>query len=49
MTAAGSTADSSVLSPSVGDLIASDSMIWEREPMEQLARGDDLRAYVHPG
>lgn len=38
-----------LLSPSVGDLIASDKTIWEREPMEQLARGDKLRAYVHPG
>jgi glucose-1-phosphate cytidylyltransferase len=38
-----------LLSPSVGNLIAGDKTIWEREPMEQLARGDDLRAYVHPG
>ena len=38
-----------LLSPSVGDFIAGDKTIWEREPMEQLARGDDLRAYVHPG
>lgn len=38
-----------LLSPSVGDLIAGDNTIWEREPMEQLVRGDDLRAYVHPG
>ncbi|MDN4986739.1 glucose-1-phosphate cytidylyltransferase [Bradyrhizobium sp. WYCCWR 13022] len=38
-----------LLSPAVGDLIAGDKTIWEREPMEQLARGDDLRAYVHHG
>ncbi|MET4040487.1 glucose-1-phosphate cytidylyltransferase [Bradyrhizobium sp. RT6a] len=38
-----------LLSPSVGDVIAGDKTIWEREPMEQLVSGDDLRAYVHPG
>lgn len=38
-----------LLSPAVGELIAGDKTIWEREPMEQLARDDDLRAYVHPG
>ena len=38
-----------LLSPSVGDLIAGDKTVWEREPMEQLVRRDDLRAYVHPG
>jgi glucose-1-phosphate cytidylyltransferase len=38
-----------VLSPSVGDLIAGDDTIWEREPMEQLAERNDLRAYVHRG
>jgi glucose-1-phosphate cytidylyltransferase len=38
-----------LLSPSVGDLIAGDQTIWEREPMEQLARSDQLRAFVHPG
>src|SRR5258708_1294824 len=38
-----------VLSPSVGDLIAGDDTIWEREPMEQLAEHNDLRAYVHRG
>lgn len=38
-----------LLSPSVGDLIAGDKTVWEREPMEQLVRGDDLRAYVHHG
>lgn len=38
-----------VLSPAVGDLIASDKTIWEREPMEQLARSGELRAYAHHG
>jgi glucose-1-phosphate cytidylyltransferase len=38
-----------LLSPSVGELIAGDSSIWEREPMEALARGDELRAYYHHG
>jgi glucose-1-phosphate cytidylyltransferase len=38
-----------VLSPSVGELIAGDDTAWEREPMEQLAQSDELRAYVHRG
>jgi len=38
-----------LLSPSVGDLIAGDETVWERQPMEQLARNDELRAFVHPG
>jgi glucose-1-phosphate cytidylyltransferase len=38
-----------LLSPSVGDLIAGDETVWERKPMEQLARTDQLRAFVHPG
>jgi glucose-1-phosphate cytidylyltransferase len=38
-----------LLSPSVGELIAGDKTVWERDPMEQLARSDDLRAYVHHG
>jgi len=38
-----------LLSPSVGELIAADSTIWEREPMEALARTDHLRAFVHGG
>jgi glucose-1-phosphate cytidylyltransferase len=38
-----------LLSPSVGELVASDNTIWEREPMEALARTDQLRAFVHPG
>ncbi|TPQ36278.1 glucose-1-phosphate cytidylyltransferase [Bradyrhizobium guangdongense] len=38
-----------LLSPSIGDLLTDDQTVWEREPMEQLSRGDDLRAYVHHG
>jgi glucose-1-phosphate cytidylyltransferase len=38
-----------LLSPSVGDLIEGDDTIWERGPMEALARTDQLRAYHHPG
>lgn len=38
-----------LLSPSVAGLIADDKTIWEREPMEQLARTDQLRAFVHHG
>jgi glucose-1-phosphate cytidylyltransferase len=38
-----------LLSNAVGDLIGGDETIWEREPMEALARNDQLRAYVHHG
>jgi glucose-1-phosphate cytidylyltransferase len=38
-----------LLSPSVGDLIAGDSTIWEREPMDALVRSDQMRAFVHDG
>ena len=38
-----------LLSPSVGELIAADSTIWERAPMESLAHTDHLRAFVHDG
>ncbi len=38
-----------LLSPSVGALIAGDQTVWEREPMERLAAGDELRAFVHGG
>jgi glucose-1-phosphate cytidylyltransferase len=38
-----------LLSPAVGDLIEGDATVWEREPMESLARSDQLRAYVHSG
>ncbi len=38
-----------VLSPKVLSLIAGDATIWENEPMEQLARDDQLNAFVHHG
>jgi glucose-1-phosphate cytidylyltransferase len=38
-----------LLSPAVGDLIAGDETLWEREPMEQLAKNDQLRAFYHRG
>jgi len=38
-----------LLSPSVIEFIADDETIWEREPMEQLANADELRAFVHRG
>jgi glucose-1-phosphate cytidylyltransferase len=38
-----------VLSPKVIDLIEGDSTIWERGPMEKLARNSQLSAYLHPG
>ena len=38
-----------LLSPGVGSLIPGNSTIWEREPMEQLAQADELRAFVHHG
>jgi glucose-1-phosphate cytidylyltransferase len=38
-----------LLSPAVGRLIEGDATVWEREPMELLARKDQLRAYVHSG
>jgi glucose-1-phosphate cytidylyltransferase len=38
-----------LLSPSVADHIAGDATMWEREPLETLARADELRAYVHHG
>jgi len=38
-----------LLSPSVSDLIAGDETVWEREPMETLARDDQLRAFSHQG
>lgn len=38
-----------LLSPSVGDLISSDQTVWEREPLEALAREDQLRAFEHHG
>jgi glucose-1-phosphate cytidylyltransferase len=38
-----------VLNPSVIDRIADDSCIWERDPMETLARDGQLHAYKHTG
>jgi glucose-1-phosphate cytidylyltransferase len=38
-----------LLSPSVIDLIADDTTMWEREPLEALTRADELRAFVHGG
>ena len=38
-----------VLSPAVLDLIASDSTVWERDPMERLAADSELAAYKHHG
>jgi glucose-1-phosphate cytidylyltransferase len=38
-----------VCSPKVIDRIDSDPTIWEREPMESLAREDHMRAWYHRG
>jgi glucose-1-phosphate cytidylyltransferase len=38
-----------VLSPKVFDFIDGDETSWEREPLERLAREDQLRAYHHRG
>jgi len=38
-----------VLSPKVIDMIADDSTIWEREPLERLAKEGNLAAYQHHG
>lgn len=38
-----------LLSPTVGELISGDDTYWEREPLEQLATADELRAFIHPG
>jgi glucose-1-phosphate cytidylyltransferase len=38
-----------VLSPKVLDLIAGDETLWEREPMETLARQGELMAFRHDG
>ena len=38
-----------VCSPSVLELIAGDHTVWEREPLETLARAHALAAYFHPG
>jgi glucose-1-phosphate cytidylyltransferase len=38
-----------VLSPRVGDYIAGDETVWEREPMERLAGDNQLSSYRHTG
>lgn len=38
-----------VLSPKVGDYIEDDSTIWEREPLERLAREGQVSAFRHHG
>ena len=38
-----------VLEPSVIDLIDGDATVWEREPIEQLAKSGKLAAYKHRG
>lgn len=38
-----------VLSPEVGKYIKDDTTIWEREPLEQLAREGQVSAYQHQG
>jgi glucose-1-phosphate cytidylyltransferase len=38
-----------LLSPDVIDLIPGDATMWEREPLESLAKADELRAFVHDG
>ncbi len=38
-----------VLSPKVGDYIADDQSVWEREPLERLAQDQELSAYRYTG
>lgn len=38
-----------VLEPDIFDLIAGDSTIWEREPLETLATNGELSAWFHRG
>lgn len=38
-----------VLSPQVIDYVESDNTVWEREPMERLAREGQMAAYFHHG
>ena len=38
-----------VLSPKVIDFVDDDTTVWEREPMERLARDGQLAAYQHDG
>ena len=37
------------MEPQVIDYIKDDSTVWEREPMEDLAREGELAAYRHQG
>ena len=38
-----------VLSPKIGVYLKDDSTIWEREPLETIAREGNVAAYKHPG
>ena len=38
-----------VLEPAALDLIEGDATVWEKEPLETLARQDQLAAYIHHG
>jgi glucose-1-phosphate cytidylyltransferase len=38
-----------VLEPSVFDYLKDDSTVWEREPLEKLAKDKQLSAYKHSG
>jgi len=38
-----------VLEPKIFDYIDGDSIVWEREPLENMAREGQLAAYQHPG
>lgn len=38
-----------MLTPKVGDYIEGDAAVWEREPLEHLARDDQLSVYYHKG
>lgn len=38
-----------VLSPKIEKYIEGDSMVWEKEPMENLAKDDELVVYKHEG
>ena len=44
-----SMADFFVLDPTSLDLVKDDQTIWEREPLELLARDKNLNAYRHQG
>ena len=38
-----------VLEPSIFDYIENDSTIWEQQPLEKLAKDDQLSAFKHTG